>query len=304
METYTEQEAAAKLQRIAQILTDGTIAARKLSQPLDAALHPKVLTEALQPFEAATITGTPDGLSIYGAAKLQPLFGTPDEYKILQDWGRTWRGAMIDFIKAWRDLLETKRSTAETAKILEQLEYGIEDCIEGRKEWADENGWPTGESTPHKYFTLLQKFKLQLADLPPDQPRVQSANPYKEIKDETPTQIESRRKAFLLIINTYLVSNPKGGKSIGLRKVLKTLLNSKDSDLAMALQECAYGFTWNEDIDARVDNAKKKFEGWLDSVDSGCLSWPNRYKEITARYRRKAKQRRRSPGSSKAKPKA
>ena len=259
MEIYTEQEAAAKLQRIAQILTDGTIAARKLSQPLDAALRPKVLTEALQPFEAATITGTAGGVSIYGAAKLQPVFGTPSEYAILKEYGATWRRALIDFVKAWRDLLQAKAVNPQTVEALKQLEYGVEDCIVGVKEWIDENGWPTGESAPRKYFTLLQQFKIQVADILDNQQQAESATNW--ISGEDMDQINNRTTATIEFLDAYINSNPPGAKPVGILTVLESLFKSEDGKLYKALRETKGGFLWDDDINKLKERAKKRLIG-------------------------------------------
>lgn len=259
METYTEQEAAAKLQRIAQILTDGTIAARKLSQPLDAALRPKVLTEALQPFEAATNTGTAGGVSIYGAAKLQPAFGTQGEYATLKEYGAIWRRALFDFVKAWRDLLQAKAANPQTVEALKQLEYGAEDCIEGDKEWTDENGWPTGESAPRKYFTLLQQFKIQVADILDNQQQAELATNW--ISGEDIDQINNRTTATIEFLDAYINSNPPGTKHVGVPTVLKSLFKSEDSKLYKALRETKGGFSWNDDINKLKEKAKKRLIG-------------------------------------------
>ncbi len=287
METYTEQEAAAKLQKIIQLLTDGTIAARKLSQPLDAALRPKVLTEALRPFEAATITGTADGVSIYGAAKLQPAFGTPGEYATLKEYGATWRRALIDFVKAWRDLLQAKAVNPQTVEALKQLEYGVEDCIEGVKEWTDENGWPTGESAPRKYFAILQQFKIQVADILDNQPIAETATNFKVkiLIDETGQQLANRWLAARKIINNYLANN-RPGKITGLPTVLKALLKSKSSELAIALQGCKVQkgkkpFKWTDNEEKRVQCVKDKFTGWIENRK---LIWPPDLQKLIKDY--------------------
>lgn len=296
METYTEQEAAAKqkaaakMQKIIQLLTDGTLAARKLSQPLDAALRPKVLTEALRPFEAATSAGTADGLSIYGAAKSRPLLGNTAieileikiEHEILKDYGRIWRYALIDFVKAWRDLLQAKAVNPQTVEALKQLEYGVEDCIEGVKEWTDENGWPTGESAPRKYFTLLQQFKIQVADILDDQPIAETATKFTipKIKKAAKSKKDKyRQKAAALIITTYVHNNDEG-EEVGLERVLDALLASKDSELAMIMKGYKPNWKWTPTCSDKVE---KMLDGWLDNdrLDwSDIRKWP----EAKARY--------------------
>jgi hypothetical protein len=287
MKTYTEQEATANLQKIVQLLTDGTLAARKLAKPLDAASRSEALTVALRPFEAATITGTTGGLSIYGAAKLHPAFGTPEEYAILKEYGMAWRRALIDFVKAWRDLLQARENTAEAINILKQLEYGIEDCIEGCKKWTDENGEPTGENAPGKYFAILQQFKIQVADILDNQPIAETATNFKVkiLLNEEDQQLANRWLAARKIIDNYLANN-RPGKITGLPTVLKALLKSKSSELVIALQGCKVQkgknpFKWTDNEKKRVQCVKDKFTGWIENRK---LIWPPDLQERIKNY--------------------
>ena len=285
METYTEQEAAAKLQKIIQLLTDGTLAARKLSQPLDAALRPKVLTEALQPFEAATITGTADGLSLFGAYDC--TIETPYDEAIKAALGR--------FYAAWRGLIssriaETKPEHPAIYQWLDLLNEGFYSGILGcsSQVYCDKNGEETKEKMTSAYFKTLQHFKGVVSSWLPTlatQPAAQIAQPpampdtLETVRNETEDEEKSRIRAAILMMKQYTADN------MGLEATIKKLLEQENSELATYLGGCHWGFTKNRDLTKAAENAARKLKGWLKNPT---LTWPRGFKKLKATYKAKA----------------